>query len=326
MDFRYDRRAALLALAGSAASAVLAGCGAATDRGSASDLDVVRWGFFRNYQPVYVGLSKGFFRDVGVDVRLAGSFHSGPAVVQAAGTGQLDAGHSAITGLAGAVAAGITVAGVADSQTEFPDKPLQQWFVRADGGIRTVADLRGKKIGTNALSGSFYYTALLALSEAGLARSDVQFVSLPHERQGQALLAGQIDAAGLIDPYSVRLGADKAVRRLFTGADVLGEKQFSLVFFSRAFIEKAPQTVRAFLSGYRTTVEYMRDNPAEATRIMAAKLGLRSTDVVPHQYLEKAAVRTDDVQFWIDVMRRHGELKDAPRLTSADLLDPSFNA
>jgi ABC-type nitrate/sulfonate/bicarbonate transport system substrate-binding protein len=324
----YSRRVGLLVLAGSAAGAVLAGCGGPDDHPSAgaSGLKVVRWGFFPNYQPVYVGIDKGFFREVGVDVRLSGSFNSGPAVVQAAGTGQVDAGHSAITGLAGAVAAGIKVAGLADSQTEFQDAPLQQWFVRADSTIRTVADLRGKKIGTNALSGSFYYTALIALGKVGLTKTDVQFVTLPHERQGQALLSGQIDVAGIIDPYSVQLGKDKSARRLFTGAEILGERQFSLVFFTREFINKDPQAVGNFLQGYRKTVEFMQNNPAEATKIMAARLDLKPTDVVPHRYTDNTAVRPDDVQFWVDTMRQYGELKDAPKLTAADLLDPSFNA
>ncbi|GAA1988222.1 ABC transporter substrate-binding protein [Catenulispora subtropica] len=327
MSAGIDRRKALLMLAGSAAGPLLSGCSSAKSSPAGSTaLPVVRWGFFRNFQPVYVGVEKGFFREAGVDVQLTGSFNSGPAVVQAAGTGQLDAGHSAITGIAEAAAAGVKVAGVADSQTEFGDAPLQQWFVRNDSPIKTAADLRGKKIGTNALSGSFYYTALIALGKAGLTKDDVQFVLLPHERQGQALLSRQIDVAGIIDPYSVQLAKDSSARLLFTGATVLGERQFSLVFFTRDFIQKSPKAVRGFLTGYRKTIQFMHDNPAEATTIMASRLGLQPSDMVSHRYTTDALVRPADVQFWVDTMREYGELKTAPHLSAADILDLTFNA
>jgi len=320
-----DRRAVLSLLGGAAVSSVLSACGDDTKSSDSGGLPVVRWGYFRNYQPVYVGIEKDLFRKAGVDVKLTGTFNNGPAVVQAAGTGQVDAGHSAITGLAGAVAAGIKVTGVADSQTEFVDVPLQQWFVHKDSGIMKIADLRGKKIGTNALSGSFYYTAQLALKHAGLDKNDVKFVTLAHDKQQQALLAGQIDAAGVIDPYSVKLAKETSVRRLFTGAEVLGERQFSLIFFTNKFLKNNPDTVKKFLTAYRQTITFMQENPAEASALMAKRLGLEAGDVIPHRYTENAAVHTKDVQFWIDLMRENGELKDAPDLKASELVDESFN-
>lgn len=325
---KVSRRTALITLACGVGSGLLGACGSdgpAEEPASGSALPEVRWGFFRNYNPVYVGVEKGFFKEAGVAVKLTGTFNSGPAVVQAAGTGQIDGGHSAITGLAGAVAAGVKVCGIADSQTEFVDAPLQQWFVNADSPIKSIADLKGKKIATNALSGSFYYTALLALKKAGLGRADVQFVNLPHDKQGQALQSKQVDVAGVIDPYSVQLSKNSAVRRLFTGAEILGERQFSLIFFTRSFVAKNPETVQKFLTGYRKTIEFMKAEPAAASTIMAKALGLQSSDIVPHRYTENAAIRADDVQFWIDTMRANGELKDAPGLKSDDLLDPSFH-
>ena len=120
---------------------------------------------FRNYQPVFIGISEGFFIEFGVRVELTGAFTSGPAIVQAAGVDQVDRGHSATTGLINAAAQGIEVLGVANSQKEFLDAPLQQWFVLENSSIKLIADLKGRKIGVNSLSGSFYYTVLLALKK-----------------------------------------------------------------------------------------------------------------------------------------------------------------
>lgn len=284
------------------------------------DVSVVRWGFFRNYQPVYVGAERGFFKAEGIDLRLTGAFNSGPSVVQAAGTGQIDAGHSAITGLANAVASGVRVVGVADSQTEFRDSPLQRWYVREDSGIRSITDLRGKTIGTNSLSGSFAYTAKLALAAAGVPAGSVRFVVIPHDRQAQALLSDQIDVAGLIDPYTVEIEKQGQVRRLFTGPDVLGERQISLVFFSRDFVSKHAEATKRFLRAYRRSVDWIAENPEESSRIMAERLGIKSDVVVAHRYTPATEVRTADVQFWIDRMKEFKDLKADAGISATDLV------
>jgi ABC-type nitrate/sulfonate/bicarbonate transport system substrate-binding protein len=312
---------ALFVLAGT--PALLTAC--SSERESAAGVPVIRWGFFRNYQPVYVGVEKGFFREAGVEVELSGNFSSGPAVVQAAGTGKVDAGHSAITGLANAAAAGVEVVGLADSQTEFNDSPLQQWFVLDSSPIRSAADLRGSRIGTNSLSGSFYYTALLALRQAGIRKEDVTFVVLPHDKQEQALRSKQIDVAGIIDPFSVQASQSGGVRQIFTGASVLGERQISVVFFTRTYVDANPDAVRSFLVGYRRAISFIQENPTEANRLMAARLGLPTSLVVPHRYTERAAVRLADGDFWLATMRSGGELENAKNLTATNFLTDRFN-
>jgi ABC-type nitrate/sulfonate/bicarbonate transport system substrate-binding protein len=291
-----------------------------------TELPVLRWGKFNNYQPVYVGVEKGFFEDAGVRVEIVGTFTSGPAIVQAAGTGQLDVGHSAISGIANAVHSGIDVIGVADSQTEFEDAPLMQWFVKADSPIRAATDLRGKTIGTNSLSGSFYYTALEYLGRAGMTTDDVQFVQIPHNNQEQALASGQIDVAGVIDPYSVSMAASDQFRVLFRAVDVIGERQFSLVFFRSEIVREQPDVVRKFLAGYRAAIEYIEENPEQSSAEMSTAIGFERSLVLPHRYTPDAEVRLDDVQYWLDLMREGGELEDGGRLRPADVATDEFIA
>lgn len=324
------RRSFMLTLLSFATSAGFQGVSANPAQSGAknpatSSLPVIRWGRFRNYQPVFVGISKGYFEEAGVRIELTGNFQSGPAIVQATGTGQVDAGHSAITGLANAAAAGVKVVGVADSQTEFTDAPLQQWFVLQGSPIRTIADLKGKKIGTNSLSGSFYYTALLAMRKHGLKREDVQFVVLPHDRQEQALRARQIDVAGIIDPYTVAIAAAGNVRRLFTGAEILGERQFSLVFFAKKFVDEQPETVRKFLAGYRKSIAFLAKEREQGNALMATALGLETSLVVPHRYTPDAKVILHDSEFWLNTMREGGELAQAPSLAVTDFVTDKFN-
>lgn len=315
-------RRRFLHVSGAVAAALAAGPPAR----AAAALPVIRWGLFRNYQPVYAGLAAGLFEQAGVRVVSAGSFTSGPAVIQAAATGQIDAGHAAITALANAAAQGFKLTGVADSQTEFADAPLQQWLVTAPSPRRTMADLRGARIGTNSLSGSFYYTVLLALRRQRIARDAVRFVILPHERQEQALRAGLIDVAGIVDPYTIAALHRGGVRTLFTGADVLGQRQISLVFFTRQFADAHPDTVRRFLAGYRQAIALLAAPSGAGNRAMAQALDLDPQLVVPHRYTDGAQVILPDAAFWLATMRAAGDLADAPRLTAAAFATDRFNA
>ena len=292
----------------------------------ASDLTVpIRWGVFKNYQPVFVAERMGYFKDEGLQVNLVGAFTSGPATVQAAAADQIDAGHSAISGIVNAASAGIGVEGVADSQTEFADAPLMQWFVLEDSPIHGPADLKGKTIGINSLSGSFYTALLSYLQQAGLGKDDVKLVIIPHNNQEQALRAGQIDVAGIIDPYTALIQKEGHVRRLFTGYDVLGEKQFSLVSFRKEFVAQHPDEVRHFLRAYRRAIAYIHSAPEEASAMMQRVIGISADLKGVHEYTPNAQVRMKDVAYWIAQMHADGELQQGATVSAADVATDAFS-
>lgn len=309
----------------SCAAIIVAVAPATTSPSHAQTLSVVRYGHFRVYDPVYVGLAKGFFRDAGVDLQLTGNFTSGPQELQAAASGDVDAGNVAITGLINAVRAGIPVTGVADSQSEFAAAPLMQWLVLADSPVRSGRELAGKVIATNSLSGSFYYTALRYLRANGLSKSDVRFIVMPMEHQVEALRLRRVDVVGVIDPYSVAALQEGGVRVLFRGADVLGDRQFSLIFFRGALVRDRPDIVKRMLRGYRDSIEYIRAHPAESARLMSSALDLPASVVVHHQFTPSANVRLSDVQFWIDAMRGNGDLSTSDSLSARDVATDVFN-
>lgn len=286
---------------------------------NAQDAVKIRWGMFNNYNPIYVAVEKGFIKEEGIDLEFSGTFTSGPAVVQAAATGNIDAGHSAISGIVNAINSGIKVVGVADSQTEFRKAPLMQWFVLDRSNIRVAKDLRGKTIGVNSLSGSFYNTLLIYLKRNNIPKEDVHFMVIPHHNQEQALRSKQIDVAGLIDPYSIKMLQTGGVRTLFRAVDVLGERQFSLIFFTKQFIDRHPEAVVKFVRAYRKAINYLYDHPAEATNIIAKYTGVSAELGGTHLYTRNAEVRIKDAQFWIDIMRLNGELVDNNKIKAGDV-------
>lgn len=293
-------------------------------QGQANTEPPVRWGVFKNYQPVFIAQEAGFFAKEGVRVEFVGNFVSGPAIIQAAAANQVDAGHSATSGIINAVHAGVRVIGVADSQTEFFDAPLMQWYVLEGSAIRKGADLKGKTIGINSLSGSFFDTLVEYLARNGLNKDQVQLVLMPHHHQEQGLRSGQIDVASLIDPYTVLIQQHGGVRPLFRAVDILGENQFSLVFFRTEFVERHREVVSRFVRAYQRAIEFISTNPREAADIMARAIGISGDLVGIHRYTPHAAVRLRDAMFWISQMRKNGELNDDGKLAPADVATTEF--
>jgi NitT/TauT family transport system substrate-binding protein len=72
--------------------------------------------------------------------------------------------------------------------------------VPANSPIKTVADLKGKRIGLQSLATGVYYNAEVLLDQAGLSPSDATFVTLGSSAALlHALQGGQVDAVATID-------------------------------------------------------------------------------------------------------------------------------
>ena len=78
-----------------------------------------------------------------------------------------------------------------------------QLVARADRGIAKGPDLRGRRIGYIAGTSSHFYTETF-LSFHGLTSRDVTLVALDPLRPTEALVRGEVDAAGLYHPYGGR--------------------------------------------------------------------------------------------------------------------------
>lgn len=211
------------------------------------------------------------------------------------------------------------VIGVADSQTEFKEAPLMQWFVLEDSPAKEAKDLKGKKIAVNPRAGSFYYTVLEYLSKNGLSKNDVQFVTIPHNNQEQALRSKQVDVVGLIDPYSVHIKQAGGARILFRAVDIIGENQFSQIFFTKDFIENHPNDVKKLIKTYNRAIDFINKNPREASDIINKNIGVSLELIASHKYVNNAAVK-----YWMEMMRANNELKDDGVLKPEDVATTQF--
>ena len=148
----------------------------------------------------------------------------------------------------------------------------------------------------------------MALEQNGMAAGDVKFSLLPFDKQVVAIQAGQVDVVGLMEPYASYLRAQGGYRVLFDAHDIFGNKQFTLHFLNRVWANAKPKEAAAFVSGVVDSIIWIEKNQAEAKKIIAKYTGVDEKFVPEYHFQENGAVIMDDVKFWLDYMKKSGDI------------------
>jgi NitT/TauT family transport system substrate-binding protein len=208
--FVPSRHPVVAALAALLAVAV-AGCsvGSSSVPAAATPL-IVGLGYIPSVQfaPFYLAQQKGYYHDAGVAVTFQNKID--PDLVTLVGQGAIDVGLSDGTSVIPAVSQGIPIRYVATVYRAFPSIV----FAKQSSGIKTAADLKGRKIGIPGRYGSSWIMLQALLQSAGLTASDVQIVEYPDFGQGAAVKQGAVDAAtGFInnEPVQLQLSGEPVV-------------------------------------------------------------------------------------------------------------------
>jgi NitT/TauT family transport system substrate-binding protein len=206
------------------------------------------------------------------------------------------------------------------------------WVVRDDSPIRSVADLKGKKIAINAYGSAVDLALRIRLKKENLdPRRDVQIVEVGFANIAAAVRERRVDCGSLVLPFLNAEIQKGGLRALFNGGDAFGA--YSVIFHvgSNNFIKANRAAVQAFLADYITGLNWFYD-PANRKRAVAitAEFTKSPPDVLDayfmtgrDYYRDRAGCLTADlIQRPIDGMLREG-LIDRP-VKVADYLDLSL--
>lgn len=120
-------------------------------------------------------------------------------------------------------------------------------------GYKSVADLRGKKIGVTAPGSSTHMMVNVVLARAGIRPGDVSFFGLGTLPGAvSALRSGQIDAICQMEPVMTMLEQKGEVRIVFDARTLKGTREIfagpmpgTCLYAAQDFIQKNPATVQA---------------------------------------------------------------------------------
>ena len=208
-----------------------------------------------NFAPAFVARELGYFAEQGLDVELR-AFAGGSEMIAQLATGDLDAGFGgAGPGLFNAVNQGLPVKIIAPGHSE--GNPVATPLVVAkskceSGEIRSVADLKGKRVAINAPGATEYWLSQ-ALAQGGLEIDDIDLQTLAFPDAVIALETGAIDAAILGEPTATLAEQQGIGVRLTTNFDVQGITP-TVVYGSSEFRANQPDAAKGLMIGYMKAV------------------------------------------------------------------------
>lgn len=226
---------------------------------------------FPGYAPLYLAKEKGFFKDLNVEL------------VRIEAIGDLRA-----TMLSGKIDMYLATPDI--FQATEKQEPAGVGFLAideshgADGvavseNIKTVADLKGKKVGAEP---GFppYFVLQYMLHKENLTLKDLDFKDIASQDAGNAFVAKQLDAVGTYEPYlskSVSLRPNSRV--LVSSADLSG-LIVDLIYANEKLVNEKPEVLKRVADGWFEAVAYYEANKTESMEIMSKAFGVTPQEMI----------------------------------------------
>lgn len=197
-------------------------------------------------------------------------FPGGVKVMEALNVGSIDFG---VTGDGPAIIAQAASAPFVYVGFEPPTPEGVAILVKSDSAIQSVADLKGKRIGTSK-GGNAHHLALRSLEKAGVKQSDVEWLFMFPADARVAFERGNIDAWGLWDPFLAGVQVDLQPRVLADGKYAnVANHQFYVA--SRGFAEKSPMALKTLLAEIDRIDQESKVDPTSVAKVLAPTIGMQ---------------------------------------------------
>ncbi|AXK81562.1 aliphatic sulfonate ABC transporter substrate-binding protein [Pseudolabrys taiwanensis] len=192
-------------------------------------------------------------------------FTSGLPQLEALNTGNIDfSADVADTVPIFAQAAGAKLAYVAQ---EAPSPAAQAILVPADSPIKSVADLKGKKVAVTKGAGS-HYLLIAALAKAGLTSKDVTSAYLTPADGRAAFVSHNVDAWVAWDPFLSTARAQNNARVLTDGSHGLASyKRYYLA--SESYAARHGDILKVVYDQLDETGKWVKAKPEDAAKLLA---------------------------------------------------------
>ncbi|MFO0997400.1 MAG: ABC transporter substrate-binding protein [Alphaproteobacteria bacterium] len=285
----------------------------ATAAASAADKLTVLldWHINPDHAPLFVALEKGYFAEAGLDVKMVEPADpNDPPKLVAAGKADLALSYQPQLHLQ--VAEGLPLARVGTLVAT----PLVTLMVLADGPIKSIADLKGKKVGF-AVGGTEEALLAAMLKKHGLTLKDVTLVNVSMGLSS-ALLSGQVDATiGGYRNFEMNqmdlLG--KKARAFYVEEE--GVPPFDELIFVANRASLGDKRLRRFMDAVERGAQYLVNHPEESWALFIKgrkplddELNKRAwRDTLPRFALAPAAVDHARYERFAAFLKENGLLK-----------------
>lgn len=250
---------------------------------------------------VMIALDQGYFQDEGIRVSVENFVSGKRALLDGLFTGNVDLVTASDVPI---VFNSFERQDFSVIATIFHVDNQNRIVARADSGIGTPEDLRGKRIATQKSSAVHFFLHLFLL-ETGISEQEVALSYMHADQLPKALARGEIDAFSMREPYvgqaKALLGGNAvvfAVPGLYYQSDQL--------VIANELLEKEPGIVEKVLRALVRSEAFVEANPEDSQEIVARSLGASRAEIAaiwpelsPRISLEQSLLlRLEDIARW----------------------------
>jgi NitT/TauT family transport system substrate-binding protein len=223
-------------------------------------------------------LKQNVLKNYGKSYTLDMTFTRGtPEAATLLASGQVDLATQSFATFATAVSKDAVPGGMTIISDNYQDghkgNASNTFFVLKDSPIKSVADLKGKKVGVNAFGSAVDLALRVVLKKNKLdPRNDLQVVEVNFPNMAAAIREKRIDCGVLVIPFLAVESPKGDLRAVFTGGDAFGPSSVIFQVATNNFLKKNPDAVKGFLDDYVAGLKWYYDkaNRAKALELVSA--------------------------------------------------------
>jgi len=222
-----------------------------------------------SFVPADVGVRTGIFKNNGIDVEIS-SFGGDARVQQAMAADGIDVGIGSGPGLA-FIAKGSPVKGIA----AMAGPPLLfALVVRNDDSVKTVDDLKGRKVGVSTVGSVTSWIVSEVSRQKGWGFDGIAQVPIGEDAARVAALKTKAFDAAIVNlAVALNYVQRGEGRILLRFGDLVKDFHIHVIFATDKAIAAKPEALRAFLKGWFESVAFMRANKDKTLAIAGEVMG-----------------------------------------------------
>lgn len=299
--------------------AALSACGNSSSSTNATGSTQIAVGYtpITTALPAWVAQEQGFFKQNNLDValKLSANINTMPPLMGK----EYDLALSTQPDLVKAVSNGLNIVQVSGDALDTKANPTVLIMVRPDSGIKSIPDLKGKRIAAPSLGGNIHLSFLHLLEQNGVPASSIKAVQVPSPNIPDQLTAKQVDAAEVLQPFANELLA-KGTVSLGDPFRSIGDSVTQTFWIAdRGWAESHRDMIARWVKALQQASDFIKSHKTETLAIMG-KYTKQPAETLAQTPLPDYSFGNDVTQLrtWIDVMHQVGDFK--PRIDDPNKL------
>lgn len=239
---------------------------------------VIRYGYQPGHSQVVIADKKGLFKEEFEKDNITfefSKFQAGPALITSLTAGQLDFGQVGDQPALSAKANNVDLKIVGKYITS---DQVNSLLATKKSGIKTVADIKGKKVGVT-IGSTCHQLLYIYLESVNLKPEDIQQVNLQPGDIVSSLVSGNIDAAVTWEPYASMTIAKGVTDKIADGVGY--KKEVDVIIANNPFLQQHPDVSARVLKVLDKAGKWIKANQEEALQLVGADAGVEPAVLAP---------------------------------------------